>query len=389
MTAELQTYIENTSHYFGEKFGGSPSLVAYAPGRINIIGEHTDYNFGLSMPTAINRWVIVCLRPRADKVISITSQNYHDSMEYTIGAPFTPAASWQKYTYGCLSVFGGQFPLPQGFDAVIWGNVPIGSGVSSSAAMEVALMNALRAHYEADMDDLALVKLCQRVEHEYLKVNSGLLDQYASQFSRLGKLMILDFNRMSSEYVDADMKDWTWMLTDSKVKRELAGSKYSERVQETSQALAEIKSKNAGVAGFRDISLADVSQVSDPVAQKRIKHLVLENQRVLDAAEALRQKDFEQLGKLLTASHVSLRDDYEVSCPELDFLVDTALQMPYCAGSRMMGGGFGGCTISLVRKDSVQKFKSFMTDEYATEYGIVTEINNYQLVDGAGVVNSF
>jgi galactokinase len=384
MTAELQKYIENTSQYFEEKFGAGPVLVAYAPGRINIIGEHTDYNFGLSMPTAINRWVIVCLRPRQDKVISIISQNYHEKMEYTLGEAFAPTASWQKYTYGCLSVFGGQYPLRQGFEAVIWGNVPIGSGVSSSAAMEVALMNALRAYYEADMDDLALVKLCQRVEHEYLKVNSGLLDQYASQFSRLGKLMILDFNQLSAEYVDADMKDWTWILADSKVKRELAGSKYSERVQETAQALQEIKSKNARVNGFRDITLADVGLVSDPVAQKRIKHLVLENQRVLEAAEALRQKDFEQLGRLLTASHFSLRDDYQVSCPELDFLVDTALQMPYCAGSRMMGGGFGGCTISLVRKDSVQKFNAFMTDEYAAEYDIVTEINNYQLVDGAG-----
>jgi galactokinase len=384
MTAELQKYIENTSHYFEDKFGARPTLVAYAPGRINIIGEHTDYNLGLSMPTAINRWVIVSLRPRPDKLISITSQNYHDNMTFTIGEDFTPAASWQKYTYGCLTVFGGQFPMTQGFEAVIWGNVPIGSGVSSSAAMEVALMNALRAQYQADMDDLALVKLCQRVEHEYLKVKSGLLDQYASQFSRVGKLMILDFNRMSSEYVDADMQDWTWILADSKVKRELAGSKYSERVQETANALQEIKSKNARVNGFRDITLADIALVSDPVAQKRIKHLVLENQRVLDAAEALRQKDFEQLGRLLTASHVSLRDDYEVSCPELDFLVDTALQMPYCAGSRMMGGGFGGCTISLVRKDSVQKFNAFMTDEYAAEYDIVTEINNYQLVDGAG-----
>lgn len=361
-------------------------MVAYAPGRINIIGEHTDYNFGLSMPTAINRWVVVCLRPRADKQISITSQNYHDTMEYRLGDAFTPAASWQKYTYGCLSVFGGQFAMSTGFDAVIWGNVPIGSGVSSSAAMEVALMNVLRAQYEADIDDLALVKLCQRVEHEYLKVNSGLLDQYASQFSRPGKLMILDFNSMSSEYVDADMKDWTWILTDSKVKRELAGSKYSERVQETAQALEEIKTKNPAVKGFRDISLADVDLVSDPVVRKRIKHLVLENQRVLEAAEALRQKDFEQLGQLLNASHLSLRDDYEVSCPELDFLVDTALQLPYCAGSRMMGGGFGGCTISLVRKDSVIKFKNFLTDEYATEYGIVTEINNYQLVDGAGTL---
>jgi galactokinase len=274
--------------------------------------------------------------------------------------------------------------METGFDAVIWGNVPIGSGVSSSAAMEVALMNALRAAYQADFDDLALVKLCQRVEHEYLKVNSGLLDQYASQFSRVGKLMILDFNQLSSEYVDANMQDWTWILTDSKVKRELAGSKYSERVQETADALKEIQSKNPAVKGFRDIAEEDLSSISDPVQQKRIKHLISENQRVREAAEALQQQDFERLGKLLTASHISLRDDYEVSCPELDFLVDTALQLPYCAGSRMMGGGFGGCTISLVRKDSVQKFNGFMTDEYVREYDIITEINNYQLVDGAG-----
>ena len=384
MTTDLQKYIDSTSVYFKEKYGTTPELVAYAPGRINIIGEHTDYNFGLSMPTAINRWVVVCLRPRPDQVVSVTSQNYHDTMEFTLGTTFEPAKSWQKYTYGSISIFAGQYPINQGFDAVIWGNVPIGSGISSSAAMEVALMNALRAAYQVQMDDLALVKMCQRVEHEYLKVNSGLLDQYASQFSRVGKLMILDFDALSSEYVDADMKDWTWILTDSKVKRELAGSKYSESVLETASALKEIQAKNPAVKGFRDITLEDIAVISDATQQKRIRHLVTENQRVREAAVALQEQDFVALGKLLTASHVSLRDDYEVSCPELDFLVDAALQLPYCAGSRMMGGGFGGCTISLVRKDSVIKFKKFLTDEYAREYDIITEINNYQLVDGAG-----
>jgi galactokinase len=384
MNTELEKYIHSTSSYFEEKYGGAPALVAYAPGRINIIGEHTDYNLGLSMPAAINRWVIVCLRPRPDQTISVTSQNYHDKMEYTLGQAFTPADSWEKYTYGCITIFGNQYPLSQGFDAVIWGNVPIGSGVSSSAAIEVALMNALRAAYAPEMDDLTLVKMCQRVEHEYLKVNSGLLDQYASQFSREGKLMILDFNQLSSEYVDADMKEWAWILADTKVKRELAGSKYSERVRETADALTEIKSKDARVQGFRDITEEHLPLISDPVQQKRLRHLVQENERVLKAADALSQKNFEELGALLTASHYSLRDNYEVSCPELDFLVDTALQLPYCAGSRMMGGGFGGCTISLVRKDAVHKFNDFLTDEYAREYDIVTEINNYQLVDGAG-----
>lgn len=384
MNTDLQKYIESTSAYFEQKFGGKPSLVAYAPGRINIIGEHTDYNFGLSMPAAINRWVIVTLRPRADKVISIISQNYHDTLEYTLGQDFTPSQSWQKYAYGSITIFGNQFPLDSGFDAVIWGNVPIGSGVSSSAAMEVALMNALRAAYKANIDDLELVKLCQRVEHEYLKVNSGLLDQYASQFSRVGKLMVLDFNQLGSEYVDADMKDWSWILTDSKVKRELAGSKYSERVQETADALKEIQSQKPEVKGFRDITAQHLVFISDPVKQKRIKHLITENHRVMAAAEALRAQNFENLGKLLNESHVSLRDDYEVSCAELDFLVEAALQLPYCAGSRMMGGGFGGCTISLVRKDSIIKFSNFMTDEYAREFDIITEINNYQLVDGAG-----
>jgi len=384
MNTDLQKYIDTTSHYFQEKYGVAPSLVVYAPGRINIIGEHTDYNFGLAMPAAINRWVVVCLRPRPDQVISVTSQNYHDTMEFTLGTAFEPSKSWQKYTYGSITIFGGQFPIQKGFDAVIWGNVPIGSGVSSSAAMEVALMNALRAAYQADMDDLALVKLCQRVEHEYLKVNSGLLDQYASQFSRVGKLMILDFNALRSEYVDADMKDWTWILADTKVKRELAGSKYSERVQETANALKEIQQKNPAVKGFRDITVEDTGSISDANQQKRIQHLVSENLRVQEAAKALQEQNFTALGNILTASHVSLRDDYEVSCPELDFLVDAALQLPYCVGSRMMGGGFGGCTISLVRKDSVLKFSNFLTDEYAREYDIVTEISNYQLVDGAG-----
>jgi galactokinase len=381
----LEQLIETTQEHFSESFHEAPSFVAYAPGRINIIGEHTDYNQGLSMPCAINRWITVGMSSRADDIIHITSINFESEMHLEIDADYEPQNIWEKYIYGCIKLFRASYKLPSGFNAVIVGNVPIGSGVSSSAALEVAFITALNHLSQSNLDGLSLIKLCQQVEHQYLEVKSGLLDQYASEFSKANEVLVLDFNDLSHQYIEADTKGYVWVLCDSKVKRTLAGSKYSERVQETQKALQTLHEKIPEVKEFRDIEEEHISLIEDITLQKRIRHYYTENKRVRDVIKAFESKNLLLLGKLITASHISLRDDYEVSCKEIDYLVEQALATDYCIGSRIMGGGFGGCTINLVKEKYVRVFSADIQNLYFNRFNIEAEINTYQSVDGAGI----
>jgi len=377
-----QLKAENNAKFIG-KYDQKPQFVSAAPGRINIIGEHTDYNFGLSMPTAINRWVIISSAFRDDNEIHISAESFGTAMVFIPGKSFTPTESWTKYVQGALEIFQRTDKITCGFNAYIWGNVPLGAGVSSSAAIEVAIMNLLRTAFKAQFDDVTLVKNCQKIEHEYLKVKSGLLDQYASQFSKAGKMMILDFKTLTHEYADADMGDWCWVLANTKVKRELAGSKYSERVAETQAGLNQLSELNDHIEGFRDIAIADLAFLKDDTIRKRLNHLLLENQRVYDTAKAFKNKDMIEVGKLLLEGHYSLQNDYAVSCPELDFLVETGKKVEGWAGGRMMGGGFGGCTINLLQKSSVAAFTATILKDYAAKFGIESEVFAFDAVDGA------
>jgi len=381
----LEYQIDAASKTFKEHFHKFPLFVAYAPGRINIIGEHTDYNQGLSMPCAINRWVTVSVYPNIDQRVEIISTNFKGSMVFNVGEEYVPKSSWEEYVYGCIELFRAQANMQFGFQAMISGNVPIGSGVSSSAALEVAMMNALNYLNDNALDALQLVKLCQQVEHQYLHVKSGLLDQYASQFSKAGQCMVLDFDTLTHHYIEVLNKDFVWVLCDTKVKRALAGTKYSERVLETQKGFLALQEIFQDLKSMRDIKENELSAIENIFIQKRLRHYVTENGRVEKVLEALHLNDMETFGNLITASHLSLRDDYEVSCEELDFLVEEAIATNYCLGSRMMGGGFGGCTINLVKADQVDSFARKIRDAYFLKFGIETEINVYQSVDGAGV----
>jgi galactokinase len=384
----LEQQIENTKANFLMNFNVEPTIIAYAPGRINIIGEHTDYNRGLSMPTAINRWVVICISPNNKKEINVVSKDFGTVMKFSLGESYAPQNSWEKYVYGCIEVFEQTHPIYDGFNMCIAGNVPIGSGVSSSAALEVACMNALNKFTGSPLEPRVLVKLCQRVEHEYLEVNSGLLDQYTSQFSREGNFMVLDFNTNSHQYITINLNNYCWVLCDTKVSRTLAGSKYSERVKETKDGLLQLQQLYPEIKSFRDIKDFHLSTLKNNTIKNRLLHYVSENKRVNNAIKAIAENDIALLGELITASHISLRDLYEVSCPELDFLVETALSSPFCLGSRMMGGGFGGCTINLVEKTALEKFKRAIENEYQLKFNIKTEINIYQSVNGAGIYPS-
>ena len=381
----LRQVVEKCKDDFSAHFGVSPSFVAYAPGRINIIGEHTDYNQGLSMPCAINRWVTVSMLPRTDQRVNIISKDFNGEITFQLGEVYEPKDLWERYVYGCIVLFQKSISIKNGFEAFIEGNVPIGSGVSSSAALEVAFMNGLNHLCKDVQDPLILILTCQQVEHQFLKVKSGLLDQYASQFSKAGNFMVLDFLTLSHEYFTADIKGYVWVLCDTKVKRSLASTKYSERVEETNKAFLSIQKKYPEVINMRGIEEKHLNAIEDLFLKKRIRHYMFENKRVKQSLEALAIKDMEAFGNLITASHFSLRDDYEVSCEELDFLVEEAIATNCCLGSRMMGGGFGGCTINLVKKEEVTMFSKKISEAYLTKFHLQVEINSYKSVDGAGI----
>lgn len=382
----LEVLRNNVKQQYLAKFEQNPVWQSVAPGRINVIGEHTDYNFGLSMPAAINRWVIICFGYREDHKIQIFAENYDSEMHYEIGTEFVPDQSWKKFIYGALEIFQIDNKIQKGFNAYIWGNVPLGAGVSSSAAIEVAMMALLRKAYNSPMDDLALVKNCQQIEHQYLGVKCGLLDQYASQFSKAGMLMALDFQKLTHRYFKADLGAYSWVLINTKVKRELASSKYSERVTETQSALEHLRKLKSEIKHFRDIVMADVALISNPILQKRIKHYLTENQRVLDTATAFANNDIQKVGNLLSESHYSLKNDYQVSCDELDYLISEAEKSKSFAGGRMMGGGFGGCTINLVKTADISDFVESIKASYKEKFNITAEHYVFEMVDGANVL---
>jgi galactokinase len=427
---KLDDLVAATRRGFTERFAASPIVAASAPGRINVIGEHTDYNDGLALPGAIDRWAVVALSPRDDDLMRIYSEAFGEEIEARLGEPTgveasskirsaapprrkprgdrdanpaaTPSSSgrsaprrsdqvrgdesdWAALPIGAGRLHAAAAGVWRGFDALIGGNVPVGAGVSSSAAVEMALLNALRAAFGSGIEDLELVRLGQRVEHEYLGVATGLMDQYTAQLSRPGGLMLIDFRELTHEHVDVGLDGWVWLLLDSGVRHELAASAYGERVCETRAALEQVMRADREVRSFRDLTEAHLSCVAEEPLRRRLRHYLHENERVRRAVDAVAAGEAAELGRLILASHASLRDDYAVSCPELDLLVEAAGAAEGCAGARMMGGGFGGCTINLVRENALDDVVAEAAATFRRRFGRAPGAGVFRLVGGATV----
>src|SRR5947209_1165376 len=366
---------EQLKQQFEQRFGTKPQVFR-APGRVNLIGEHTDYNNGFVMPAAINFSTWVAIAPRNDRRISISSAQFEEPFEFSLDEASLPGHRWTDYVQGVAVTLERAGLRLQGANLMIYGEVPIGSGLSSSAALEVASGFALLHISGHKIDLVQLAKLCQRAENEFVGARCGIMDQFISCLGERGHCLMIDCE--SLEYCRLPVpEEAALVICNTMIKHALAGGQYNVRRAQCEQGVSILSRFLPHIRSLRDVTPEQLEQHAaelPEVVRRRCRHVVSEIQRVRDAAAALKQSNLEQFGKLMQQSHVSLRDDYEVSCRELDIMVGIASQQPGVYGARMTGGGFGGCTINLVKREAAEKFMASVAAEYERQTGIHPEI---------------
>lgn len=377
---------------FKELFGDtSDARFYFSPGRVNLIGEHTDYNGGHVFPCALTIGTYGAAKKRNDNKIHFYSMNLDKFgvIEVTLeDLSYHAEYNWANYPLGVVWAFTEKgYTLDTGFDMVIWGNIPNGSGLSSSASLEVLTGVILRDLYNIDtltMTDLALIG--QYSENNFNGCNCGIMDQFAVAMGKADNAIFLDTSTLNFEYAPVKLKDAKIIITNSKVKHSLVDSAYNTRRQECADALAALQTV-VSIDSLGDLDMETFekykSVIGDPVKEQRAKHAVAENQRTIDAVAALKADNIELFGQLMNQSHISLRDDYEVSCEEIDILVDLAWNTPGVIGSRITGGGFGGCTVSIVKNDAIDTFIETIGAAYKEKVGHEAEFYTVEIGDGA------
>lgn len=380
---------------FQELYGKGSGIRAYfAPGRVNLIGEHTDYNGGHVFPCALTLGTYGIVRDREDRKLRFYSMNFESlGIIETSLDDLVPdeAANWTNYPKGVMWAFEKRgYKLAHGMDILIYGNIPSGSGLSSSASLEV--LTGLMLKDTFGFENLTMVEVAligQDAENNFNGCNCGIMDQFASAMGKKDHAIFLDTNTLNYEYAPVILKDAKIVITNSKVKHSLVDSAYNDRRNECETALKELQAElpihSLGELTQEEFELHKEA-IKDPVRQRRAKHAVYENQRTIRAVEALRENDVELFGRLMNESHQSLKEDYQVSCREIDILVDMAQAMPGVLGSRITGGGFGGCTVSIVRNDAVDGFISQIGKTYQEKVGHEAEFYVVDIGDGAKII---
>ena len=374
---------------FEQVYGKAEGVRVFrGPGRVNLIGEHTDYNLGFVLPMALDMASFIAVAPNGDGKLRIHSQNLGESVEHPVEAiaALEPARHWSDYPLGVAQqLVRAGFPVAPS-NLIIHSTVPVGSGLSSSAALETSTALALLGGRH--MDKLELVKLCRRAENEFVGMPCGIMDQYISVFGREGSAVKIDCRSLDHEAVQLPGSVVIFAVN-TMVKHELGASAYRERVRECREAVEAIKAVAPGIESLRDVDVALFERAADRIAgpaRQRARHVVTEDTRVGQFMEASRAGDPDRMGELFVASHRSLQHDYEVSCEELDFLVDTAIAIPGVYGSRMTGGGFGGCTVTLVAPDAAERFQQVIRERYSARFAIVPQIYPAKPSAGAGEI---
>jgi galactokinase len=364
-------------------FNQEPSLYR-SPGRVNLIGEHTDYNDGFVLPAAINKDVIFAIAPNNTMRIRFYSFDLDEHVSFELKNTVRSNTNWANYLVGVVAQFQSlNFPV-QGFDLVFGGNIPIGAGLSSSAAIECGLAFGLNHLFGYNLDRFTLAKMAQKAEHEFAGVRCGIMDQFASLFGKEGHVIKLDCRSLEYEYYPFNMSQYRIVLCDTEVKHSLASTEYNTRREECETGIAVLSNYYPTINSLRDVTIEMLQKHQkrlNPVVFKRCMYVIQENIRVEAASQALLAGDLVLFGEKMYASHEGLQHDYEVSCRELDFLVDQTRKNDAVLGARMMGGGFGGCTINIVREDEVEFFISDMKQTYERQFNMqlktyITEIAN-------------
>lgn len=381
---------EKVLQKFEELFGSADGVnVYFAPGRVNMIGEHTDYNGGHVFPCALTIGTYMAARKRDDRRLCFYSMNFEKSgiLESSIdGIKPEESAEWTNYPKGVMWAFAGRgFLMDRGLDIVIYGNIPAGSGLSSSASLEVVTGYMLKDLYGFAVSNIDIALIGQYSENNFNGMNCGIMDQFASAMGKKDNAIFLNTADLSYEYAPLVLDGAKILITNSNVKHKLVDSKYNERRSECETALKELQ-EVVGINTLGDLTEEQFetyqSAIQDEIRRRRAKHAVYENQRTIRAVEALKKKDIALFGELMNASHVSLRDDYEVSCEEIDVLAEEAWKIDGVIGSRITGGGFGGCTVSIVKDEAVDTFIARVGTAYKKRTGIEADFYVVDIGDG-------
>ncbi len=370
--------INRLREIFQQRFHQAPEIGARAPGRVNIIGEHTDYNHGYVLPMAIEHDTAILGRTRPDAVLRIYAANLDRFAELNLEQRTRNAEEpWTDYIVGVADELFKLGRDVRGADMVVMGDVPVGCGLSSSAALEMAALVFFEQAGGFTLDDAEAARLGQRVENHFLGLSTGIMDQFISRCGKAGQALFLDCRSYEYRLTPINFDDALFVIANTACPRGLTASKYNERVAECGQAVTALQTQlGTGGAHLRDYSLDDLRNIQDTLDDipfRRARHVITENSRTLAAREAMGASDVQALGRLMDASDASLRVDYEVTSRELDVMTLIARQHPACFGARMTGAGFGGCTINLVQKDGVAAFQDFLLEHYQKETGITGE----------------
>ena len=377
---------------FSERFGSGPApRLFFAPGRVNLIGEHTDYNGGHVFPCALTLGTYCAARPRADRALRLFSLNFPDAGVVETDLDRTeplPGGCWANYVLGVVRTFtdAGYAPAA-GLDLAFWGDIPAGSGLSSSAALEVLTGTLLKGIFDLPVSGTETALLGQKAENDFVGLSCGIMDQFASAMGKRDHAIFLDTQTLEYRYAPLKLTGAHIVIINSMVKHALAGSAYNDRRSECERALEALRAVRPGLPSLGALTPAEfealAGAIPDAVCRKRARHAVFENARTVAAFAALQAEELETFGRLMNESHVSLRDDYEVSCPEIDLLASLAWQTPGVLGSRITGGGFGGCTVSIVKDAAAEEFKAAIRREYAAQTGRDAQIYTVSAGDGA------
>ncbi len=368
---------------FDGQFGGQPACLVRAPGRVNLIGEHTDYNDGFVLPMAIDRAIWIALRPSDDQRVRVYSLDYGEALEFSLEG-FERGQGWGEYLKGVAYALQREGYRLQGWEGTLGGDVPKGAGLSSSAALELAAARAFATVSGFDWQAARMARICQRAENEWVGVQCGIMDQMACAASRQGHALFLDCRSLEYEHVPLP-QGVAVVVLDTSTRRGLVGSAYNER-REQCQAAARF----FGVKALREVSVErfekERGKIEEQVVMRRARHIVSENERVLAAVQAMRCGDAARLGALFNQSHASLRDDFEVSSPALDQIVEAAQAQPACYGARMTGAGFGGCAVALVEREEAEGFGAAVLAAYRQKSGLEARVYVCQASAGAALL---